>query len=197
MSFGVGSTANFERTHLPRGACPVTTAHLTSGEHMHHRPEIRLAARHTGSVTGRGHWRPAVAVAAGLAFASAAVTAYWTFGGTALLDTVGGYPEELARAHDLPAVLVGLLVIAMKSVGGLVALALAVPPDGRIPRRLVVLAGGVGSALLIAYGGLLTAAGALVLTGVLKPEGSVDRRGSPGTSCSGTRGSCCGASPWP
>jgi len=104
------------------------------------------------------------------------VTAYWTFGGTALLDTVGGYPEELARAHDLPAVLVGLLVIAVKSVGGLVALALAVPPDGRIPRRLVVLAGGVGSALLIAYGGLLTAAGALVLTGVLEPEGSVDRR---------------------
>lgn len=117
-----------------------------------------------------------MAVATGLAFASAAVTAYWTFGGTALLDTVGGYPEELARTRGAPAVLVGLLVIAVKGVGGLVALALAGPSAGWIPRRVVVLAGGIGSALLIVYGGLLVTVGALVLTGLLDPDGPVDRR---------------------
>jgi hypothetical protein len=74
-----------------------------------------------------------------------------------LLDTVGGYPEELARTRSVPAVLVGLLVIAVKSVGGVVALALAKPSGGRIRRRLVVLAAGVGSAVLSVYGGLLVA----------------------------------------
>jgi hypothetical protein len=123
-----------------------------------------------------GVLRPAAAVAAGLAFGSAAVTAYWTLGGTALLDTVGGYPEELARSRSAAAVLVGLLVVAVKAVGGLVALALAGPPGGRIRRRLVVLAGGAGGALLTVYGGLLVAVGALVLTGVLDPGGPVDRR---------------------
>jgi hypothetical protein len=126
-------------------------------------------------VTERGVVRPA-AVAAGLAFASAAVTAYWTLGGTVLLDTVGGYPEELARTRSWSAVLVGLLVIAVKSVGGLVALALARPPNGRMVRRLVILAGGVGGVILTVYGGLLVAIGALVLTGVLEPDGPVDRR---------------------
>ncbi|MEA2497122.1 MAG: hypothetical protein QOJ29_5033, partial [Thermoleophilaceae bacterium] len=37
------------------------------------------------------------APAAALAFASAAVSLYWTLGGTALLDTVGGAVEDLAR----------------------------------------------------------------------------------------------------
>jgi hypothetical protein len=41
--------------------------------------------------------RAAVCIAAGLAFASAATTAYWLFGGTALLDTLGGSAERLAR----------------------------------------------------------------------------------------------------
>jgi hypothetical protein len=40
--------------------------------------------------------RPAYA-AAGLAFASAAVSLFWTLGGTLLLDTVRGAIEDLAR----------------------------------------------------------------------------------------------------
>lgn len=134
-----------------------------------------MVAPHNGSVTDDG-LRPAAAVAAGLAFASAAVTAYWTFGGTALLDTVGGYPEELARSRTTPAVLVGLLVIAVKSVGGVIALVLAKPSGNRLRRRVVVVAAAVGSAVLTVYGGLLVAVGALVLTGVLEPDGPVDRR---------------------
>jgi hypothetical protein len=118
----------------------------------------------------------AAAVAAGLAFASAVVTAYWTLGGTALLDTVGGYPEELARTGGQLAVLVGLLVVAVKVVGGLVALKLAHLGLGRKLHRQLLLAGGLGSGLLIIYGGSFVAVGALVLSGVLQPEAHVDRR---------------------
>jgi hypothetical protein len=49
------------------------------------------------------------ALAAGLAFASVSLTAYWTLGGTALLDTVGDYAEEFARTGGTLAVMVALL----------------------------------------------------------------------------------------
>jgi hypothetical protein len=39
-------------------------------------------------------------LAAGLALASAAVSLFWMLGGTALLDTVGGEIEELARERS-------------------------------------------------------------------------------------------------
>ncbi len=118
----------------------------------------------------------AAAVAAGFAFASAATTAYWTLGGTALLDTVGGYAEEFARMRGPLPVLIGLLIVAVKVMGGLVALGLAHLRLGRKLHRPLLLAGGLGSGLLITYGGLLVAVGALVLTGILQPDGPVDRR---------------------
>lgn len=113
-------------------------------------------------------------VAAGLALASAATTAYWLSGGTALLDTVGGYAEELARSRSPFALGVGALVVVAKVVAGLLALALARP----VVRfhRLLVLAGGAGGLLLVAYGGLLVAVGALVLSDVIRPDDPVDRR---------------------
>lgn len=112
--------------------------------------------------------------AAGLAFASAATTGYWLLGGTALLDTVGGYAEELARTRSPLAFLVGLLVLGAKLVAGALALALTRPV--RRFRRLLLLTGVAGGLLLSVYGGLLVAVGALVLTGVLRPDGPVDRR---------------------
>jgi len=118
----------------------------------------------------------AAAVAALLAVASAAVTAYWVLGGTALLDTVGGYAEDLARSVGPVPVLVGLLVVVVKIVGALVAAGLARPPVGEWSRRLLLVAGALGSALLVVYGGLLVVVGALVLTDVLTPDGPIDRR---------------------
>jgi hypothetical protein len=123
-----------------------------------------------------GPRRPAALVAAGLAFASAALSAYWVLGGTALLDTVGGYAEELARTRSPLALLVGLLVVAAKIAAGVLALALTRPVRRGPVRRLLVAAGGLGGALLAAYGGLLVAVGALVLAGVVRPETPVDRR---------------------
>lgn len=115
-------------------------------------------------------------LAAGLAFASALTTAYWVLGGTALLDTVGGYAEDLARTRSPLALLVGLVVAGVKVGAGLVALGLARPVARRRVRRLLRAAGALGGAVLIGYGGLLVGVGALVLTGVLHPDGPVDRR---------------------
>jgi hypothetical protein len=160
---------------LHRRWSPCVSVGLAKGTTQLPLPRVSDGVADNGGVTGEGS-RPAVAAAAGLAFGSAAVTAYWTVGGTALLDTVGGYPEELARSRTVAAVLVGILVVAVKIVGGVVALALATPPTARLGRRVVVVAAGAGAAVLTVYGGLLVAVGALVLTGVLDPGGPVDRR---------------------
>lgn len=118
--------------------------------------------------------RRAAHLAAGLAFASAAVSAYWVAGGTALLDTVGGYAEDLARERSALALLVGTVVIGAKVVAGLLALAVAAR---RVRfRRLLLVLGSAGGLLLTVYGALLVAVGALVLTDVLRPDGPVDRR---------------------
>ena len=107
--------------------------------------------------------------AALLAFASAAVSLYWTLGGTALLDTVGGELEELARERSAASIALGAGTVAAKLAAGGLALALRRP--GR--RGLGTLAV-VGGAVLVLYGGVLVAAGALVLTGAIDPAGAVD-----------------------
>jgi hypothetical protein len=104
----------------------------------------------------------AALVAAFLAFASAAVTAYWLVGGTALLDTVGGELERLARSRSTDALLLGLGVVVAKVAAGWVALALT-----RRPSRRLATAAAVGGSLLALYGFVLTVAGALALTGAI------------------------------
>jgi len=119
--------------------------------------------------------------AAVLAFASAAVTAYWTAGGTLLLDTVGGTFEELGRARTATTVGLGVVVVTAKVAGGMLALALARQrrvPIGRrdIVRRFARFLGIAGGILLAGYGGLLVLVGGLVLTGVVTPSTPVNER---------------------
>jgi hypothetical protein len=71
--------------------------------------------------------RAAAYIAAGLAFASAATTAYWLFGGTALLDTLGGSVEHLARDRSTAAVALAATVVVIKSGAGVLALLLLSP----------------------------------------------------------------------
>jgi hypothetical protein len=72
-------------------------------------------------------------------------------------------------------VLLAVVATAAKAVAGLIALAL-VRPWGRVLRRSWLLAvSAAASVLLIVYDGLNVAAGALVLSGVVHPSGSVDR----------------------
>jgi Protein of unknown function (DUF3995) len=136
-----------------------------------------VAAENIAGMAGSGVCERLTAyIAAGLAFASAVTTAYWLLGGTALLDTVGGYAEHLARSRSVGALVVGALVIVVKLAGAPLALAVAHPPAGRRPRRLLLIVAAFGGLVLIAYGGLLVAVGALVLADVIHPDGPVNRR---------------------
>jgi hypothetical protein len=116
---------------------------------------------------------PAYAAAV-LAFASAAVSAYWTLGGTVLLDTVGGTIERLARERSAPAILLGIVVVLVKVAGGLIALALVQPWGARVGRRPLMTFSTVGSVVLVLYGGVLVLIGGLVLANVINPSQPVD-----------------------
>jgi hypothetical protein len=113
--------------------------------------------------------------AAIVAFAYALMSLYWAMGGHALVSTIGGYVEQFARRGGALPVLIALAATLAKVAGGLLALAL-VRPWGRVVPRGWLLTGSAGaSALLVVYGGLNVLLGALVLSGVIHPPGSVDR----------------------
>jgi hypothetical protein len=116
----------------------------------------------SGTVVPRRAAVPAAAAAALLAVASAAVSAYWALGGTALLDTVGGAMESLARERTAGALLLGGAVVGAKLVAAVLALALLRRP-WRSVRLLAVLAG----VLLTGWGLLNVVLGGAVLTGLL------------------------------
>ena len=113
--------------------------------------------------------------AAVIAFAYALVSLYWAVGGHGLVSTVGGYVEQFARRGGATPVLVALAATGAKVAGGLLALALVRPWGRVVPRRWLLLGSTGASVLLVAYGGLNVLAGALVLSGVVHPAGSVDR----------------------
>jgi Protein of unknown function (DUF3995) len=117
------------------------------------------------------HWparlarrNPPAVVAAVLAFASAAVTAFWLLGGTLGLDTVGGEIEEQARERSGAAVALLAVTLLAKLAAGWLALALT---DSRMwAKRPVIRLGLVGGVGLALYGGVLVIGGALALAGV-------------------------------
>jgi hypothetical protein len=115
--------------------------------------------------------RIAAVLAAVLAVGSAGTTAYWTLGGTALLDTVGGSVESLAREGGPAAVLLGVAVVLAKLVAAVLALALLRRP-GRVVRVLAGLAGG----LLTLWGAANVLLGGAVLLGVLDLGPVADER---------------------
>ena len=113
--------------------------------------------------------------AAIVAFSYALMSLYWALGGHALVSTVGGYAEQFAgRGGALP-VLIALAATLAKAAGGLLALALVRPRGRVVPRRWLLTGSAGASALLVVYGGLNVLFGALVLSGVIHPAGSVDR----------------------
>jgi hypothetical protein len=117
---------------------------------------VRIASRFVGR-------NPPAVAAAGLAFASAAVTAFWLLGGTLGLDTVGGEIEKQARERSAAALSVLAVTLVAKLAAGGLALALA---GSRTPDRRLINLGLVGGAGLALYGGVLVIAGALALAGV-------------------------------
>jgi hypothetical protein len=114
--------------------------------------------------------------AALLAFASAGVSLFWALGGTLLLDTVGGAIEELARERSPEAIAVGIAAALLKAGVGVLAIALVNGRGGPLTRRWLVTVNAIASAVLVAWGGINVAVGALVLSGIVSPSGPVDER---------------------
>jgi Protein of unknown function (DUF3995) len=110
--------------------------------------------------------RAAAYVAAGLAFASAATTAYWLFGGTALLDTLGGSVERLARDRSGAALALTAAVLVIKSSAGLLALLLLNPAWRGL--RMIVALDILAAAVLCLWGGANVLVGAAVLSGAIQ-----------------------------
>ena len=107
-----------------------------------------------------------------LGLGNAAVSAYWLFGGTALLDTVSGDIERWGRERG-PSVLAALAFVV------LVKTAVAVAPlvDVDKPwKRWVQWIERLAAWVLVGYGGLLTAVGLLVQSGVIKASDDADTR---------------------
>jgi Protein of unknown function (DUF3995) len=144
---------------------------MTHGTSLQHHP--RMSA--SGSIPRRHVTAWAAYAACGLALLYAVPSFYWALGGTVGLATVGGTIEELGRAQDPRAAALGAGAGILKVAGGLLALALVRPWGGAVPHRLLLGVAWAGSMVLTAYGGLLVAVGALVLTGVIGPSGPVDR----------------------
>jgi len=136
-----------------------------------HKPR-RSAARVSGSP---GLGTIAAYAAAVAAFTYALISLYWAVGGRGLVSTVGGYVEQFAHRGGAIPVLLALAATVAKVAGGLLALALVRPWGRVVPPRWLLAGAAAASALLVAYGAVNVAAGALVLSGVIHPAGSVDR----------------------
>ena len=122
----------------------------------------------------------AASIAASLGTASAAVSAYWALGGTALLDTVGGEIERWGRQRSAGVVIALGVIVVLKLVGAAAPLVFAgvggIHVAAWTGSRWVRQLGWVAAVGLTLYGGVLTVAGLLVEAGVLAPADDADER---------------------
>ena len=120
----------------------------------------------------------AAVTSASLGAASAAVSAYWALGGTALLDTIGGEIERWGRERSADVVATLWVITLAKLVGAVAPLVLVGVGAGRLPAwtraRTLRTLGWIVAIGLAVYGGVLTVAGLLVDAGVLDPAGDAD-----------------------
>jgi Protein of unknown function (DUF3995) len=103
-----------------------------------------------------------------------AVSLYWASGGTAGLDTVGGFAERMARAGGSQSATVIWVPVVVKAVGVVLPLSLVRPWGRIVSGRWRAAACGAASLILVLYGGTQVIAEALVELGMIRPAGSVD-----------------------
>lgn len=117
--------------------------------------------------------RTFVWVAFTLAVVHAAFSAYWAAGGTWLLATVGQWAVTLVETSPGEAgVLLGSIAV-VKVVAGAVPVVVSY---GRLPGRSLWRAlSWCGGSLLVLYGSVNVAVGAVVLAGGVEPDGGYDR----------------------
>jgi len=120
----------------------------------------------------------AASIAAGLGTASAAVSAYWALGGTALLDTIGGELERWGRRRSAGLIVALWVIVVCKLIAAGLPLVVAGVGASRLPAwtraRWIRQLGWATAVVLTAYGGLLTGAGLLVESGVLDRAADAD-----------------------
>lgn len=120
--------------------------------------------------------RAAAYLAAALAFGTAAISLFWTAGGSWLLDTVGGELEKLARGRSVGAMSLGGTAVVLELAAGLLALALVRPWGRQLSRRLLLGTNALASVILLVWGAANVCAGALVLGGVIAPADGLNER---------------------
>ena len=103
--------------------------------------------------------------AAALMLLSAAISAYWAAGGTGLLDTVGGTIERWGREGGTGVRLAMIVVVTLKLLGAWLPVRAVHPDCSRTIRRLAWLE----AAILIIYGGVLTATELAAQVGLIAP----------------------------
>lgn len=117
--------------------------------------------------------------ACGCALLFAMVSLYWAVGGTVGLETVGSGAVELSESGGVAIRLALLFVTALKLAGAFLALALIQPFRWglRIPRWMLLIAGGGGAGLLVLYGGGQILIQLLVKEGVITAPVDMDWQG--------------------
>jgi Protein of unknown function (DUF3995) len=122
----------------------------------------------------------AASIAASLGLASAAVSAYWALGGTALLDTVGGEIERWGRDRSGGVVVTLWVIVVLKLLGAGAPLVFVGVGAGQLPAwtraRRTRLLGWIAAVALTVYGGVLSVAGLLVEAGVVDAADDADER---------------------
>jgi hypothetical protein len=120
----------------------------------------------------------AAVIAASLGAASAAITAYWAFGGTALLDTVGGEIERWGRERSAGVAATLWLITGAKLVGTVAPLLLVGVGARQLPAwtraQPMRPLGWIVAIGLTVYGGALTVGGLLVEAGVIDTADDAD-----------------------
>ncbi len=102
--------------------------------------------------------------------ASAAISAYWAVGGTALLDTVGGSIARWGRDGGAGVRLALAAVVVLKLVAVWLPVRAVGAPCPRVVRRLAWLE----AAILTVYGGVLTCGGLAVQAGLVRVGAGAD-----------------------
>lgn len=106
----------------------------------------------------------------------AAIGIYWGVGGTALLDTVGGFLERGGRAGDIGVVLLLWAAVVLKLVAAVLPLVVIHRRRGARWRRLVRGLAWTPGVVLVIYGLALTIVGLLVQLGVVAASAAADHR---------------------
>jgi len=75
----------------------------------------------------------AAAIAAILGLASAALSAYWALGGTALLDTIGGEIERWGRERSAGVIVTLCVIVVLKVMAAIAPLVFVGVGAGQLP----------------------------------------------------------------